>query len=429
MKKSLLLLFVFTCLGTNAQNLKALKWINENSVVIEDADPNNKLIAFAENTPTNFKNARIFGFGEATHYGKEFFDLKTKFFKYLVENQGVKLFIMEESYQAEEGINEWISGGEGDEASILKNFGQGIWYCQEVVELLKWMREYNSGKPYLDQVRFYGMDNQFGHSINLKLRKYVEKYSVKIDEKLLVAADSCSQKRMTTSKGFKNWADTQLPKLNEIDKIIISQIDHLSANDMREYTDMLRAIYYLKQYTSFIQAPYSEIRDRDMYDNVVKVLDYQGSKSKAFIWAHNEHINKKDLYTYNMNSLGRNLKDKFKDQYVSVGFDFGNGKLLGYIFEKDKAASSIVHTINSPFKNTFAETLFLADSDIYYVDLQRAFLDEKSSFFNKKNRQLVIGGTGYNPKIYQFVSRKYTECYDAVIFIKNISPATYRSRD
>ena len=183
MKKLLLLSFVFTCLGTNAQNLKALKWINENSVVIEDADPNNKLIAFAENTPTNFKNARIFGFGEATHYGKEFFDLKTKFFKYLVENQGVKLFVMEESYQAEEGINEWISGGEGDEASILKNFGQGIWYCQEVVELLKWMREYNSGKPYLDQVRFYGMDNQFGHSINLKLRKYVEKYSIKIDEK------------------------------------------------------------------------------------------------------------------------------------------------------------------------------------------------------------------------------------------------------
>lgn len=426
MKKLLLLVFVFTFLSTNAQNLKALKWINENSIVIENADPNNKLIAFAENTPTNFKNSRIFGFGEATHYGKEFFDLKTKFFKYLVENQGVKLFIMEESYQAEEGINEWISGGKGDEATILKNFGQGIWYCQEVVDLLKWMREYNSDKLYSDQVRFYGMDNQFGHSINLKLRKYVEKYSIKIDEELLVAADSCSQKSLT-SKGTKNWSKIYRPKLKKIEKVLKKQ--RIRGEEKNEYDDMIRALNYLEQYTFFIQAPHSNNRDRDMFDNVVNALNKEGQDSKAFIWAHNEHINKKDLYTYKINSLGRNLKNKYKDQYISVGFDFGNGSLIGYIFKEGEPTRSTTREMTSPYNDTFAETLFLADSEIYYIDLNASRGTDAYSFFSTKNRQLFIGGPGFDPDEADFLTRKYSDSYDALIFVKNISPATYRSRD
>jgi erythromycin esterase len=41
---------------------------------------------------------------------KRIFNLKAKFFKHLVKKVW-KFFIMEESYQAESGINEWISGG------------------------------------------------------------------------------------------------------------------------------------------------------------------------------------------------------------------------------------------------------------------------------------------------------------------------------
>jgi erythromycin esterase len=52
---------------------------------------------------------------------------------------------MEESYQAESGINEWISGGKGDIKTIAKNFNIGFWYTKNQ-NLLEWMREYNIGK-------------------------------------------------------------------------------------------------------------------------------------------------------------------------------------------------------------------------------------------------------------------------------------------
>lgn len=416
-----LLLFAFTA---KAQDKETIKWINANAIPIEDANPDHNLIAFAENVPQNFAAARIFGFGEASHHGKEFFDLKVKFFKYLVENQDVNLFIMEESYQTERLVNQWISGGEGDATTILNSFSQGIWYCQEVVELLQWMRNYNLGKPFDKQLRFYGMDNQIGLFINLRLRSYVKKHDIKIDENLLTVADSCSAAPLKAG-GIKGWSDKQLPQLKKIKPLLVQDEARLLAADAFEYHDMLRALDHLEQYTLFIQDPKSEFRDRDMYSNVLAILQHEGINSKAFIWAHNEHVNKKDLYTSKAMSLGSRLKEQFKEDYYCMGFNFGKGVLKGYEFKKRLPSKVVLHTLDKPYKNTFEETLIEAQPDIYFMDMQKALAVDPSGFFNTKNRQLFLGGPGFNPKYPYFLKRIYTESYDGLIFVKTISPATY----
>ena len=157
----------FILFQTYAQNHKVVKWINENAIKIEDANPDTDITIFDNSIPKKFADAKLFGFGEATHQGKEFFDIKAKFFKYLVKNQGVNVFIMEDSYPSEAGINEWISGGKGNAETIAKNFSIVFWYCKEVVDLLEWMRNYNLNKPQEEQIRFYGMDIQNVKDINI----------------------------------------------------------------------------------------------------------------------------------------------------------------------------------------------------------------------------------------------------------------------
>ena len=66
-----------------SQTNEIVKAINKNAFRIKDVNPNIEV----EKNPTLdsiFKDVRIFGFGEATHGTKEFFDLKVKFFKYRV---------------------------------------------------------------------------------------------------------------------------------------------------------------------------------------------------------------------------------------------------------------------------------------------------------------------------------------------------------
>ena len=86
---------------------------------------------------------------------------------------------MEESYQAEYGINEWISGGKGDVKTIANNFKTGFWYTKEIVNLLEWMREYNAGKSIDEQIRFYGMDPKGGEKINQEIRKFINHNNIK----------------------------------------------------------------------------------------------------------------------------------------------------------------------------------------------------------------------------------------------------------
>ncbi len=67
------------------------------------------------------------------------------------------------------------------------------------------------------------------------------------------------------------------------------------------------------------------------------------------------------------------------------------------------------------------------NKDIYFVDFQKAIESDSSNFFSKKNKQLLIGGGGYQPKpLYKImISKIYTETYDGLIFVKKISIPDY----
>lgn len=408
-----------------SQSKETIDWITYNSIAIEDASPDSEMIIFKQNTPNKFDNAKIFGFGEASHNTKEFFDLKAKFFKHLVKNQGVKIFIMEESYQAEAGINEWISGGKGDVKTIANNFNMGFWHTKEIVNLLEWMREYNMGKPREEQIQFYGMDIQIGEKINQEIREYVFKNKIVVDENLLAVADSCSNKKIDFSK-TEGWWQIQIPKLYKLKEEILN-----SKIKSEEYKTIVRSIDYLISYTeyaSLIKEKYpksTEFRDLKMFENVKYIVENESKNGKAFIWAHNEHINKREMYYSGSTiiNLGRHLKDHYKDDYYSVGFDFGTGKINGYVVDKKNGNYWKTYRIEEPFRKTYAHTLMSVDKDIYFVDLENALKNEPTKFFSKKSNHLLIGGGGYQPKPLHkiMVSKIYNETYDALIFVKRIS--------
>jgi erythromycin esterase len=427
MKIFLLGISFFLSFQINAQKDKTIKWINENSIKIEDANPNTKLSIFNDNIPMRFENAKIFGFGEATHHGKEFFDLKAKFFKYLVETQNVKIFIIEDSYPSETGINEWISGGKGNVETIANSFSIVPWYCKEIVNLLEWMRSYNMNRIKDEQIQFYGMDIQIVKDINQEIRDLVKNYNLPVSEELLLVADQCANKKVEYGKS-NDWATIQTPKLNEIENILID-FQKGAKNDANiELNATIRALNYLKKYTYYVQNHGRQDRDLKMFENVKWIIENKSKNGKAFIWTHNEHINNKGFTNSsnrNIYNLGRHLKEYYKDDYFSVGFDFGKGTLIGAVFKKNEPTTWKTYTINEPFPNTYAETLFNVKEDVFFIDISKAVNDDSTNFFKKKSKQLLLGGPGYNPEQKNLYSKIFAEMYDGLIFVKSISVPNY----
>jgi erythromycin esterase len=416
----------FVLFHTNAQNDNAVNWINENAIKIEDANPDTNLTVFNNSIPKKFAEAKIFGFGEATHQGKEFFDLKAKFFKYLVETQDVKVFIMEDSYVSEAGINEWISGGKGNAETIANNFSIGFWHCKEVVNLFEWMKNYNRNKTKDEQIRFYGMDIQNVKKVNQEIRSLVKKYNIPLSEELLLEVDHCVEKEVKYSEKT-DWADIQIPKIKKINSILLDFRKEIKRENMEEFNSAIRALTYISSYTYYIQNHYSQDRDLLMFENAKWIIENKSTNGKAFIWAHNEHINNKQAGNYsarNIYNLGRYLKEYYKNNYYSVGFDFGTGILAGYFSNNDEKPSWKKNELNEPFAGTYAKTLIEAKDEIYFIDMSKALEGNSSNFFKKKTKQIVIGGGGFNPKNNHLFEKKFSEMYDGLIFVKNITLPT-----
>lgn len=417
----------FLLFHTYAQNQKAVSWINENAIKIEDANPDTNLTIFNNNIPQKFADAKIFGFGETTHQGKEFFDLKAKFFKYLVETQGVKVFIIEDSYTSEAGINEWISGGKGNAETIANNFSIGFWYCKEVINLLKWMRNYNLNKTKDEQIRFYGMDIQDVKKINQEIQNLVKKYNIPVSEELLLVVDNCVEKKVIYNEST-DWADIQIPKLNKIESILLDFKKGVKDGNIDEFNSAIRALNYLSQYTYYVQNYSSKIRDLKMFENAKWIIENKSKNGKAFIWAHNAHIDYKGFDNpgrrNSVYNLGKHLKEYYKNDYYSVGFDFGTGTQAGYYSNKDEKPSWKKVELNEPYAKTYAETLIEAKDEIYFIDMSKALDGSSSNFFKKKSKQIFAGGGGFNPNKNHLRQKKFSEMFDGLIFVKNITLPT-----
>lgn len=120
------------------------------------------------------KAARVVGLGEATHGTREFFEMKHRVFKYLVEKHGLRAFAFECDYAESIFFDRYINGGPGEINELMTTrMHFWTWRTVEVRALLEWMRSYNIGKNDAEKTHYIGVDCQFNTYQALLLRQYL----------------------------------------------------------------------------------------------------------------------------------------------------------------------------------------------------------------------------------------------------------------
>ena len=138
-------------------NQQTVKWIAAHAIRLktpeaghgfDDMKPLKKIIG----------DARIVSLGEATHGTREFFQLKHRMLEFLASEMGFTIFSIEANMPEAYRLNDYVLNGVGDPAKLLKGMYFWTWDTQEVLEMIRWMREFNkSGKG---RVQFTGFDMQ-----------------------------------------------------------------------------------------------------------------------------------------------------------------------------------------------------------------------------------------------------------------------------
>ncbi|MFI9362812.1 erythromycin esterase family protein [Kitasatospora sp. NPDC053057] len=326
-------------------------------------------------------DARVVGLGEATHGSHEFFTMKHRVFRYLVEEKGFTTFALEASWSAGLLIDAYVQGeGDGDARRLVRRTMAGSpWQRREFADLIGWMREYNRSHPQRP-VHFVGTDLGFpgiGEQPFAEVTAYVRK-----------AAPASLSSVEQLYAGLRPFDDAigyvsriPLPERQRNADLAQQALDLVTAagkDGDAEYEWAVQHARNIARTFAFSTMRIGDgasvtaaqvLRDRAMADNTLWWQRRLGGK--VLLSAHNGHVGYRSsdpaLYP---TTQGSHLRDALGADYVSIGFTFGAGSFLT---ETDPFADNWQSTTVPPA--TLGMNEYLLDRvrpRDYYLDLRQA---------------------------------------------------------
>ncbi|KPI06624.1 Erythromycin esterase [Actinobacteria bacterium OV450] len=292
-------------------------------------------------------DARVVGLGESAHSSHEFFTVKHRIFRYLVEEKGFRAFALEAPWSSGLRLDAYLTRGEGDLKQIMDEEFQGtyqFWNTAEYRDLLQWMRAHNVKHPK-DPVRFVGDDNGFAGA---ELYDKVSAYAAKARPELTPTLTELYRGLRPTTEAATYVNDYLAKPLAERKELAertgravqllkqrSGQGDGADAHSWA--VQHATAIHQMTTLYAFdLDDPKSipdamRYRDRVMAENVAWWQRRTGDK--VALSAHNGHV---ALKTYapdsHPNVQGEFLRQQLGRGYLSVGltFDHGSFNALGH---------------------------------------------------------------------------------------------------
>ena len=393
------------------------------------------------------ENISILSIGEAAHGCKEMQELKLSVFKEMVEKRGFTAFALEADYGECAEINRYIQGGEGSAEEMVQKFAFPIYHTKEMAELISWMREWNASAPEEKKVRFYGFDMQDPEGSHAFLKEYSLSHKLTTEEEFAKNLDCIKDENFSLNeknageviafldslkeKAEKSPEEAQKETGNIADEQEAKEKQGLEDNqdstekkEFQERQDFLMELNTVRQAaeTWLSKEDSSVLRDRDMEENVKKILEIEQKigSGKLVISAHDGHIQKENpIY----NSMGVLLTKDFGEAYYAIGTDVwkvtDNIKVLG---EAKRTVQSFVSVDPLAAQARFAKGKQYA---LYFSGIT----DEKSKVYQLIHNpmKMLQLGEGYTfvmrffPNSYR-VKSEPVQRYDGMIYLYEGKP-------
>ena len=382
------------------------------------------------------ENISILSIGEAAHGCKEMQELKLSVFKEMVEKRGFTAFALEADYGECAEINRFIQGGEGSAEEMVQKFAFPIYHTKEMAELISWMREWNASALEEKKVRFYGFDMQDPEGSYAFLKEYSLSHKLTSEEEFSKNLDCIKGENFSLNeknageviafldslkeKAEKSLEEAQTEKGNKAD-----EQEGTDKQAFKENLDFLMELNTVRQAaeTWLSKENSSVLRDRDMEENVKKILEIEQKigSGKLVVSAHDGHIQKENpIY----NSMGVLLTKDFGEAYYAIGTDVwkvtDNIKVLG---EAKRTVQSFVSVDPLAAQARFAKGKQYA---LYFSSIT----DEKSKVYQLIHTpmEMLQLGEGYSFLMRFFPNRSYrvksapVQRYDSMIYLYEGNP-------
>lgn len=376
--------------------------------------------------------ADVVGLGEATHGSQDFFRMKHRLFRHLVEKKGFRTFSLELAWSSGVRVNEYVLYGKGELKDIAREEFQGayrIWNNQDYIDLIEWMRDYNRSHPK-DPVRFMGNDMGYaGPESYERVTDYVARAHPRLLERVTELYRGLAP---TTDAGTYSDAYLKLPlaeraerseRTRKVYELLRNQRPargdrqaHLWAVQHARAIHQMAAGYSLDITDEAEVTKMMRMRDEVMAENVAWWRKHTGDR--ILLSAHNTHVSYDSFDERYPKTQGAFLHDALGKDYVSIGFTFHQGSFKAFGTDDNVMRT---YRVGAAQPGSNEDTLDKVRQEDYILDLRtapnsaRAWLAQPRVTYN-------IGAGWPDPMTYKIGLGK---AHDILIHLNEVEATEY----
>jgi len=284
--------------------------------------------------------ARVVLLGEATHGTSEFYRMRARITRELVERKGFSIVAVEADWPDAARIDHYVRHRETPPAEwkAFTRFPEWMWRNTDVQAFVDWLHRYNMNRPYADRVGFFGLDvYSLSTSIQAVLAYLddVDPAAARVARERYGCltpweADPATYGRMALSGRYRECERDVTSMLTDL----LRKRLQYSERDGERYFDATqnaRVVADAERYYRIMYYGSAEswnLRDRHMYDTLEALLQAGGSRAKAVVWEHNSHIG--DARYTEMSSrgelnIGQLVREAYGNECYLIGFGTDSG--------------------------------------------------------------------------------------------------------
>jgi protein-L-isoaspartate(D-aspartate) O-methyltransferase len=286
--------------------------------------------------------ARVVLLGEATHGTSEFYRMRERITRTLIEQKGFRFVAIEGDWPDAARVDHYVRHMEypPSEWTAFARFPTWMWRNAEVRAFVDWMRGLNAGREPSQRAAFHGLDL---YSLYDSIRA-VLKYLDTVDPATARVARErygCLTPWQSDPATYGHAAltgqyDTCEPAVTAVLTDLMKRRSAYAEHDGERFLDAMQNATLVTNAERYYRIMYYgsraswNLRDAHMFETLKTLLNFYGPKTKAVVWAHNSHVG--DASATEMSSRGEhNLgqlcrRDFGRDCYI-VGFGTHAGRV------------------------------------------------------------------------------------------------------
>ena len=358
-------------------------------------------------------DARIVALGENTHGTRDFFEMKFRILRFLVEEMGFNTFAMESSWPEARLVDRYVRTGESDSAQALVWLGFLVWHTETVLAMLEWMREHNERGG---EIGFHGFDMQNPFMAVRNVVQYLAEVDPPRASEVRVLLECVLNQYREQTDAYRAECGESLEEAREL--LLADRQKYEAATGEDEFEVALQSLRIAIQFHLHVSG--EQYRDKSMAENTEWISRRIGPEGRMVLWAHNYHVSTMP------ETQGGYLRETFGDDMIVLGFTHERGSLTAF----DSRGNQFVYDLDPPVAESVEHYLSAASAPQFVLDLRTVDENTEGGSWLTEPRLTRFIGFRYDPDRPEqnWFSWPVAELYDLLAHFESTRPTTVLPR-